>query len=152
MAWLGGRWSSVESLGGVFRSAVAIASWGASRLDVVALGTDYVLWHSAFTGSQWSGWESLGGGPFETVLVAVLSDLNRLEVLALGSNDDAIWHRSLVASTWSGYTKLGGVFDSAPAAVSFQAKGLDAFGIGTNAAMYHHSWSGGQWSGSTELR
>ncbi|OCL01214.1 fucose-specific lectin [Glonium stellatum] len=122
------------TLQGTYSSPPAAVSWGANRIDI------------------WSGWESLGGGPFETVLVAVLSDLNRLEVLALGSNDDAIWHRSLVASTWSGYTKLGGVFDSAPAAVSFQAKGLDAFGIGTNAAMYHHSWSGGQWSGSTELR
>ena len=45
--------------------AIAVASWGANRLDIFGLGTDDQMYHKAWDGSAWwpseTGWQPLGG-------------------------------------------------------------------------------------------
>jgi hypothetical protein len=54
-----------QALGGVFKSAPAIVSWGRDRLDVFGLGTDDQMYHKFWNGRAWgpsqTDWESLGG-------------------------------------------------------------------------------------------
>jgi hypothetical protein len=45
-------------------------AWGPNRLDVFGLGTDNQMFHKAWNGSAWSGWEGLGGvftRPFHSI-------------------------------------------------------------------------------------
>ncbi|KAF2813887.1 fucose-specific lectin [Mytilinidion resinicola] len=138
------NWSNWEPLGGPFRGTPTIVSWGKDRLDIFVLGTDYVVWHKAWTGNAWSDWESPGGDmKWESEPVAVVSDLNRIELVALNQTDDQMYHKTLVASEWG---EWGGIFNGVLTAVSLESKGLDIFGIGTDNAMWHHTWSDGQWA------
>jgi hypothetical protein len=36
-------------------------SWGSDRIDCFVKGTNNAMWHKWWDGSQWGGWESLGG-------------------------------------------------------------------------------------------
>jgi hypothetical protein len=48
--------ANVEYRGGMFTGGPVVASWGAGRLDVFAVGVDQALYHTAFDGS--SGWQN----------------------------------------------------------------------------------------------
>jgi Common central domain of tyrosinase/Repeat of unknown function (DUF346) len=57
------RW---ESLGGATFSPVTAVSWASDRLDLFVRGTDNLIYHKWWDGSNWgpspTDWESLGGG------------------------------------------------------------------------------------------
>ena len=70
-----------------------------SRSDIFALGGDNAVWHQAWNGSAWSGWESRGG-LLTSPPVAVCWDENRIDLFALGG-DNAVWHQAWNGSVWS---------------------------------------------------
>jgi len=43
-----------QNLGGVFNSPPAVVVWSTNRLDIFALGTDDVMYHKSWDGSNWS--------------------------------------------------------------------------------------------------
>jgi spore germination protein YaaH len=133
------------SLGGYLTSTAVGTSWGASRTDVFARGTDNALWHRSWDGAAWSAWESLGG--IVTANPAAVSwGPNRLDIFVRGT-DNGIWHRSWDGVTWSPWDAVGGIATSAPAAASWGTNRLDVVVRGTNNGLWHRSWDGTRWGG-----
>jgi len=141
--WEDGAWSAWTPSGGL-TSPAAAASWGAGRLDVFARGQDNAMWHRAWDGTAWTGWQSLGGG-FSSAPVAVSWGPNRIDVFARGL-DNALWHIGWTGSAWSAWQPLGGGLTSAPAVASWGAGRLDVFARGIDRALWHIAWTGSAWS------
>src|SRR5206468_3353111 len=96
--------SAPTSLGGSWTSSPSVASWGAGRMDVFIRGTDNALWHSFWTGTQWSPFESLGGGLTSGPGVGSWGP-GRIDVFVRGT-DNQLWHK-FWAGAWSGWERLG---------------------------------------------
>jgi hypothetical protein len=45
MDWNGAGFSGWENVGGSFKSAPGVASWGRHRLDVFGVGQNDAMWH-----------------------------------------------------------------------------------------------------------
>ena len=128
---------------GEVTSSPAVASWGLDRLDVVARGTDFALWHRARNGSQWSGWMSLGGVLTSSPAI-VTRGFNQLDVFARGT-DNALWTRSWNGTSWGNWTWLDGVLTSDPAAVVYAPQKIAVFARGTDNALWMKTFSNGAW-------
>ena len=139
---------SWRPLGGSLRSGPAAASWASDRMDVFAAdAATGALVRRSWDGTQWSGYENLGGGIGSgTGPAAVSWETNRIDVFIAGT-DAQLWHRSWGGSSWSGWEPLGGVLSSSPTATSWPDGRLDVFGRGTDAQLWHRSWDGSSWSG-----
>jgi hypothetical protein len=135
----------IQSLGGSFTASPAVASWGPNRLDVFGRGGDNALWHDAWNGTAWSGWESLGGS-LTSAPAAVSWGPNRIDVFARGG-DNALWHKAWNGSAWTGWDSRGGSLADAPAVASWGVNRLDVFVRGGDNGLWHMSWNGSAWSG-----
>ena len=131
------------SLGGTWTSSPSVASWAPGRLDVFIRGTDNALWHSFWTGTAWSPFESLGG-VLTSDPAAVSWGPGRLDVFVRGT-DNQLWHK-VYAGAWSGWEPLGGGLSSGPEVASWSSGRLDVFVQGTDNQLWHKFWSG-SWSG-----
>jgi hypothetical protein len=131
-----------------------VVTWGGNQVDLFGLGADHALWHAYWTGSGWSGWESLGG--YLTSLPAAVSwGANRLDVFAFGG-DARLWHiwwngpyRGTPANPqgWSGWELLFNVPGSPsfqPRALAFGPNALDVFYI-TGSGLMQADWHGVSW-------
>ena len=141
----GGGPAKFQSLGWALNSTPASASWGRSRLDLLARGSDNGLWHQSWNGSSWSARESLGGLMTSDPAAAAWG-ANRLDVFARGT-DDGLWHKWFDSGSWSGWEPLGGTFKNGPAAASWSGNRLDVFIRGTDDGLWHRWWDGGGWQG-----
>ena len=137
-----------SSLGGSLGSGPAAASWASNRLDVFAAGSGArSLLHKWWDGTQWYGYESLGGviaagsGP-----AAISWGPNRVDVFVRGT-DAEVWHKWWDGRAWSGWEPLGGVLTSSPTAASWAGGRLDVFVRGSDGRLWHRWWDGIQWSG-----
>ena len=99
---------SWHSLGGQIPAGTgpAACSWGSGRLDVFVQGTDGALWHKWYTGTSWSGWESLGGS-LTSSPAATSPASGLIDVFARGS-DGALWYKDWNGAAWSSWHSLGG--------------------------------------------
>jgi|SRR5450759_765905 len=106
-------WSTWESLGGQLASGTgpAVCSWNAGRLDVFVEGTDGALWHKAWTGTAWSGWQSLGekltASPGAVAPYTSPAFGSAIDVVVRGT-DGAVWYKHWGGTAWSTWTSLGG--------------------------------------------
>jgi hypothetical protein len=162
-AFSSGAWSGWISLGGYILSSPAAGTWE-NGVSVLAVGGDQALWHidSVQQGSSnWSQWQSLGGGPF-TGTPLVTGGAIQLEVF-IGAPDGSVWRNtqaSVPAGTgglgidpgWNGWTSLGGYFTGNIAAAS-GAGGVQIFGRGGDNALWYatESYTGGPVSGWASL-
>jgi hypothetical protein len=138
--------NSWTSLQGVLTSGPDASSWGATRTDVFARGSDNGLWQNTTNGTTWAGWRPLGG-VITSDPGAVAWSSGRIDVVVRGS-DNAIYHRYTNDGTnWSGWESLGGSFMSGPDIASWSSGRLDIFAIGTNRGLYHKFWAATGWSG-----
>ena len=148
------RLRAASVVGSPSQSSAPVVAWGASRLDVFALGTDRALYHKWWNGSTWgpslTGYETLGGVG-TSAPQAVAWGPNRLDVFVTGM-DGALYHKWWNGSAWgpslTGYERLGGVCMSAPRAVAWGSNRLDVFVVGTDRALYHKWWDGSAWGPS----
>jgi hypothetical protein len=116
---------------------------GPNRLDVFGIGIDSALYHMAWNGSSWSGWNRLGGSLVAPVK-AVSWGPNRLDVLGIGT-DRALFHMAWNGSSWSGWQRRGGTLIQPPvSAVSWAVNRLDVFGVGTASALNRMRLTAGQ--------
>lgn len=92
--WLSSTQSQQVGLDGNIIGGPDPSSWGPSRIDLFAEGTDKALWHMTIDGTTYTHttWESLGG-----ILAgdpgAVSWGVNRIDVFVIGA-DGAVWHRA----------------------------------------------------------
>lgn len=135
--------SGAQSLGGTLTSGPDAASWGSSRLDAFARGTDNSLFHRSWAGSGWSSWESLGG--VITADPGVVSwGSNRIDVFVRGS-DNAMYHK-VWNGAWNGWEAFGGGLAGGPDVASWSSDRLDVFVRGTDNQLWHKAWNGSNWS------
>jgi hypothetical protein len=135
------QWSQWENLGTfnlgnfVATSSPASVSWDNSgRVDVVARGQDFAVWHMAWDGSQWTPWTSLGG-VFSSGPSIVSRGPGRLDVFGRGT-DGAVWMNSWTGTYWTGWHSLGGVITSDPVAVVYGTERIAVFARGTDNALW----------------
>jgi hypothetical protein len=138
-------------------ASVAISSRGVGSLDVLAAGTDGSIWHSLWTGTQWSAWESVGpslaniSGP-----AAVSMNSGRIDLFAIGPYG-RMWHTEWI-NGWGGWDlnlgqpAPGSVGSAAPAVSSWGTNRLDVFARGTDNAVYQATWTGGNGFGPWQSR
>jgi Repeat of unknown function (DUF346) len=146
-------------------SSPAAVSWGANRLDVFAASRGQI-WHRAWDGGSWNPpqqtWcplgppEGVGFPPLISAPAAVSCEAGRLDVFAVGS-DNQMYHKSgdgdrnwSPYGTWEALGQTGGGFDpnTRPAVVSWGPERMDIFGVGSDGQMYHKAWDSGSWSPS----
>jgi hypothetical protein len=132
-----------EDLGGISTDGVGVSSWGLTRVDCFAVGTDRALWHKAWNNSAWGSWENLGGELYSAP-AAVSWGPNRIDVFALGGNR-ALWHIAWDGSFWSGWEDLGGFWTDGAGVSASGANRLDCFTVGTDRAVWHKAWDGSSW-------
>ncbi|MGI8564142.1 MAG: aryl-sulfate sulfotransferase [Candidatus Dormibacter sp.] len=135
-----------QGIGGLsLTSKPGAASWAPNRFDVFARGPDQQMGHLWWDGTQWYGWEPLGGvlasGPG-----AAARGPGLLDVFVRGT-DDQLYHRWWDGTQWNGWEALGGVLRSSPTAASWSAGRLDVMVQGTDSQIWHKFWDGSQWSG-----
>jgi Repeat of unknown function (DUF346) len=159
--WNGSTWSAwVSELGApppgiASGSAPAVASWGASHLDVFVRGADNAIWQATWNGSAWSGWTSLGG-TITSSPAAVSWGSGRIDLFGIGSGG-VVYHK-YYSGSWSGWlSEIGApppgiASGSSPAVSSWGANRLDVFVRGADNAIWHAWWDGTNWSNLWESR
>jgi spore germination protein YaaH len=137
-----------SSLGGILTSGPAASSWGPTRTDVFARGTDNALWHRSWDGSAWAAWESLGGN-MTSKAAAVSWGANRIDVFVRGA-DSALWTRSWDGTKWTAWQSLGGVLYSGPTVASWASGHLDVFVKGQDSQLWWRTFDAsvgwGKWA------
>ena len=110
-------------------------SWGPNRIDVFVRGSDNGLWHKAWDGGSWSGWDGRGGTL--TAAASASSCANgHLDVFVRGT-DNALWRQGFDGSSWSGWSSVGGNWTSGPSAVCRRGTAvIDLFARGTDNALW----------------
>ena len=131
------------SLGGILSSGPDASSWGASRADLFAVGTDRGLWQDTWSGSAWAGWAPLGG-ILSSDPGAVSWGVNRIDVFGRGQ-DGALYHRYYNGSSWSAWEWLGGGLKNGPDVASWAPQRLDIFIVGKDNQLWHKYWDGLHW-------
>jgi hypothetical protein len=134
---------------GILTLDPAATSWGAGHLDVFMRGADHTLWHVAYDGGAWGGWENLGG-VLTSSPAAASPGSDQLAVASCGF-DNALWYRSYTDGTWSRWQSLGGDCASAPALVSPGSGQLSAFVRGSDGAIWHRDYDGSSWGAWASL-
>jgi hypothetical protein len=138
-----------DNLGGAIVEDPGLSSWESGRLDVFTRATNNTLYHKAYSGGEWTGWEELGGG-LTSGPDAVSWGPSRIDVVARGG-DGAAWHKAWDGTKWNGWESLGGGIVGSPAIASWESGRLDVFARGTNNALYHKAYTAsGGWTGWEE--
>ncbi|MCW6006389.1 S8 family serine peptidase [Micromonospora sp. CPCC 205371] len=139
-------WYGWNSPDGTTISAPAVTSSGPNKIDLIAKGSDNVLYHQVYDGA-WRGWEPIGDG-LASAPAVVSWGPGRIDLFARG-HDNALWHRAY-DGTWHGWQSLGGVIKHAPTVSSWAPGRLDVFVVGGDDALHHRTFEG-QWYGWERL-
>jgi murein DD-endopeptidase MepM/ murein hydrolase activator NlpD len=147
--WNGSVWSDWQYIGGSVAyvepqlGGPAATSWGPNRLDVfVQCAGNNALWRLFWNGTQWSGWQGLGG-TLNTAPAAASWGFNRIDVFArLG--DGYLWHKYWNGSQWIDWARNESTvqLNAQPAAASWVYNHLNVFGRDTGFALRHRVFSG----------
>ncbi len=147
------RWSSSpgsytgwESLGGLLRldTAPAVTSPATGRLEVVVQGTDRASYRKSFTGT-WQPFAPFGGQVEGTPAIAAPGGT----LVAVVRGTDSLPYARTPTTDWAG---LGGVVAGSPSvAWAPGSSRADAYATGTDSELYTNSWTGGRWSGWSQV-
>jgi hypothetical protein len=162
LTWNGSSWVPWTDRGApagaslIFTSAV---SWGPNRIDVFATSGasgSGTVWHTAWNGSSWQGWDSRGAPPNSAIglPVALSWGPGRLDVFTYSSGQ--CWHDSWNGSSWEAAWDDRGAPPPSLAwlsdelrAVSWGSNRLDVFGLANtptgDADVWHMAWDGSSW-------
>jgi hypothetical protein len=150
-----GGWQSVESLGqpaaGVsIVGAPGAVSWGSSRIDVFARGSDNALWQKTYDGTNggWQPWVQVGGDINSAPTVSTYAS-GRLDVFATGPAGD-LEHFWYTDSAWHNAESLGTppsnvTLTYTPGAVSWGSSRIDVFARGSDGVMWQKWFDATGW-------
>jgi hypothetical protein len=117
-----------------------VTTWGSTRFDLFVRGGDNQLFHLVGDGSNWGGWEGLGGtltsGP-----ACVAWANGRIDIFARGGSGDLI-HKAW-SGRWENYESLGGQIIGAPAVSSSAGGILQVVVRGTDNNYYMKRYNNG---------
>jgi peptidoglycan/xylan/chitin deacetylase (PgdA/CDA1 family) len=141
----GGSWSPWTSLGGWLTTGPAGVYVDPVRLDLYAIGGDRAVWHRTWTGSTWSGWQSVGGQTYVAPTVAPSPQGDGAWVFVRGTGNGLYLNPNATVggTAWQG---LGGVLIDAPAAAGVAGR-VDVVVRGTDNSLWSRLFRNGAWSG-----
>ncbi len=130
-------------------------STSSGNLDLYAVGTDKVLYHSHYNSfGVWTDWDNLGGQVVGTPTVTTWGG-GRQDIF-VKSTDNNLYQKVYVGGTWypslQGYYFLGGPIDGSPAATSMQTNWLTLIANNgsssgeTEGNAYKGWFNGSQWA------
>jgi hypothetical protein len=136
-----------QNLSGIVRGTPAVTYNAAiHRFDLFAPGTNGAMYQKTYSGNNWSGWHSIGGGHFAAGAAAVIDASGVYHVFAADTSGDLrqAWGSS---GGWH-WQSLGGTIRGAPG-VTYDALGhrFDVFAPGTNGSLYQKTYANNEWSG-----
>jgi hypothetical protein len=161
-SWL--PWTDRGSPAGVGVGDFRAVSWGPNRIDVFATSgwaTSETVWHTAWNGSSWQGWDSRGAPPNGGTgpVVPVSWGAGRLDLFTFSpsaTNSVHCWHDSWNGSSWettwddrggqpgaTGFFVGEGDGPPSPRAVSWGDNRLDVFVL--SDGVWHTAWNGSNW-------
>jgi peptidoglycan/xylan/chitin deacetylase (PgdA/CDA1 family) len=141
----GGSWSPWTSLGGWLTTGPAGVYLDAVRLDLYAIGGDHAVWHRTWTGSTWSGWQSVGGQTYVAPTVAPSPQGDGAWVFARGTGN-GLYLNPNAAGGGTAWQDLGGVLIDAPAAAGAAGR-VDVVVRGTDTSLWSRLFRNGAWLG-----
>lgn len=121
-----------------------------SAIDIVALGSDYGIYHRQWTGSSWTSWARIGTNTFRSQPVGVVRRSDRLHVLGVDRNTGELMKTYYNGSRWASWGSVGGAIVGTPAVVSIDEDHLDIFAITPDKQLAMLSWSTASSWGSWE--
>ena len=131
----GGAFSGFRAIPGTIASAPTAVTWGGSRVDLFARGSNGHLLHTASTGGSFGAWQDLGG-QLTSAPSAVSLSTGTIDVVARTSGD-VLSRIRWDGSRWSPWTTVGGQLSAAPAASADRATGtITVLVRGTNGQIY----------------
>jgi hypothetical protein len=135
-------WNGWASMDGMALSAPAlVVSTVNNRMDLVVRGQNSALYHKGFANGSWSsGWDSLGGGTFDSPGAA--SNSTALSVVVRGT-DGSVWYKSMTFAdgSWTPWTYLDGGTSSAPS-IATDDVGMSHIVVrGIDNGIYHRTLS-----------
>jgi hypothetical protein len=156
--WMGPAGPNWQSLGGYLTSSPSVAAalntaptpW----IDVSARGGDNALWYIATSngGGTWDHWASQGGKLLAGTGPAAYSYGSTFSGVLVTGTNHSLYNTELGTS---GYRCLGGYVTSSPGATLNWPNTLDAFGRGSNGALWVDYQTpvglSGTWSGWTSI-
>ena len=135
---LSGALASCPADGPPMQIGRAAAMGKDNKIDAFVLGSDHAIWHVKQTAVNggWGSWSSLGGYVRSTPVVARNLD-GRLEMAAVGW-DNQVYHQWQDASgNWSGWASMGGSIAGLPIMGRNLDGRLEVFARGTDGAIWH---------------
>lgn len=149
------NWGNWQSIGGIATTAPAAAARGLGLLDVIARGTNGLMWQISYASGSWGTWADQGGDPAgETSAPALASTFNianRMDGFLRGSNYN-VWHSVWNAGTgWGSAEQLLGVTPTSALAGSTWPNRLDTFVRGADGSLMWNTWNGTNWSGWSSI-
>ena len=192
LTWNGASWVPWTDRGAPGSQALtgplSAVSWGPNRIDVFGVtprtptpqppavfaftapvgGT---VWHTAWNGSAWQGWDSRGAPP-EGALgrpVAVSWDVGRLDIFTFSVQNPNrgswswaadCWHTARNGSVWQPWDDRGSPlnpFGNELNAIAWGPNRLDVFAVAisddaTAQHVFHNSWNGQAWQAAWDDR
>ena len=136
-----GTWPSWVKVGGDFRGNLAITSRNSEESLTFGITSNLTMSYHNWTRKGQDQVQLIGlEGSFQSVPVLIVMSVDRLDVLAVGT-DDRLKHRALVGQTWAPeWQDLGGAFNSTPAAVALTKDKVSVYGLGVDRSMFHGTW------------
>jgi len=132
--YTGSAWEALSDISGVIISDPVAVSWGVGRIDVVAIGTDYKLYHWQFSGS-WTRELVPTGSTFAVGQPALTSSgVSRLDILFRG-HDASLYHVSSNGAPPFNVVSTGRTIRSFPAAASSSST-VWSYVVGTDSRLY----------------
>jgi len=134
-------WSHSEDLSQVLPTQYAIqyapaaASWGANRLDIIAVRAgDGHLLQAWWDGTRWNGWQDLGGTLNATPAI-VAGGVNQLACFGRGT-DGQVYQKRWDGARWGDWQGLGGMALASAPAAALGGAGITLFSRGTDGALW----------------
>lgn len=121
-------------------------SWknGGGRIDVVARRADHQIYHKIYDGSNWGGFNSIGGNASSGPSICSW-DTGRLDVFVRG-DDSTLMHQGYILGTgWLGWQSLGGNLEASPDAVSWGPGRIDVVVRAGGNNIQHRAYHDGAW-------
>jgi hypothetical protein len=144
--------SAADAQGVEFTWSPAVALDGQGALELCVAGDDgalhFIVQKPNGPNGGWSDWQGVGGLTLGGPPTAAANQNGLVDVFVKGP-DGALWHITQPSSGSSSWSSLGGAVGSITAVgMNFDGR-LEAFTLGTDAAL-NHVWQltpGGNWSG-----
>ena len=147
-----GQSGGAERRGGGLTSPPACVSSTPRRIDCVARGDDFRMYHIAADGGAWGTWNPISDDKLTSDISCVAPESEHVDCFTVVAGKPGLNEISWLYGRWMpDWVALGGSFTVAPICVSSQPKHIECFERDAEAVYYKY-WNGNAWYPQTAER